>query len=120
MFIMFSLLFPSYGEHFNFTLVGKYGIYVKYPNILYTNKTSNPTRALRRISGSNPVFCETQWRHSVKIRLYNTRYPILHSVKHSYVTRWKRGYVRPLPILPCISQLGEHKGGQGHWVSQNN
>ena len=39
--------------------------------------------------------CETQWRHSVKTRLYNT------------------------PILHCISQLGENKGGHGHWVSQN-
>ena len=43
------------------------------------------------------IFCETQWRHSVKTRLYNT----------------------PSPILHCISQLGENKGGQGHWVSQN-
>ena len=41
-------------------------------------------------------FCETQWRHSVKIRLYNT----------------------PSSILHCISQLGENKGSRGHWVSQ--
>ena len=46
--------------------------------------------------------------------------PILHSVKLSDVTRWKQGYIRPPPpILFCISQLGENKEGQGHWVSQN-
>ena len=65
------------------------------------------------------VFCETQWRHSVKIKLYNTPSPILHSVKRHDVTRWKHGYIRTLPILYCISQLGENKGGRGHWVSQN-
>ena len=43
------------------------------------------------------VFCETQWRHSVKTRLYNTPSPILHSVKSSDVTRWKQGYIRTLP-----------------------
>ena len=32
-------------------------------------------------------FCETQRRHSVKTRLYNTPSPILHSVKRSEVTR---------------------------------
>ena len=42
-------------------------------------------------------FCETQWRHSVKTMLYKN----------------------PPPILHCISQLGENKGGRGHWVSQN-
>ena len=41
-------------------------------------------------------FCETQWRHSVKTRLYNTPSPILHSVKRSDVTRWKQGYIRTL------------------------
>ena len=40
-------------------------------------------------------FCETQGRHSVKIRLYNTPYPILPSVKRSDVTRWKQGYITP-------------------------
>ena len=43
------------------------------------------------------LFCETQWRHSVKTRLDKS----------------------PSPILHCISQLGENKRGQGHWVSQN-
>ena len=43
------------------------------------------------------VFCETQWRHSVKTRFYNTPSPILHSVKRSDVTRWKQGYITPLP-----------------------
>ena len=43
------------------------------------------------------LFCETQWRHSVKTRLYNTPSPILHSVKRSDVTRWKQGYLRTLP-----------------------
>ena len=42
-------------------------------------------------------FCDTQWRHSVKTRLYKIPFPILH----------------------CISQLDENKGGQGHWVWQN-
>ena len=65
------------------------------------------------------VFCDEQWRHSVKTRLYNTPSPILHSVKRNDVTRWKQSYIGPLPILHCISQLGENKGGQGHWVSQN-
>ena len=56
----------------------------------------------------------------MKTRLYNTPSPILQSVKRSEVTRWKQGYIRTLPILHCISQLGENKGGRGHWVSQNN
>ena len=43
------------------------------------------------------LFCETQWHYSVKTRVYNT----------------------PSPIRHCISQLGENKRGQGHWVSQN-
>ena len=43
------------------------------------------------------LLCETQWRHSVKSRLYNTPSPILHSVKPSDVTRRKQGYIRPLP-----------------------
>ena len=66
----------------------------------------------------------------------------VYSVKRSDVTRWKQGYIRPpplyfilwnwvtslgenkvildhSPILHCISQLGENKGGHGHWVSQN-
>ena len=38
--------------------------------------------------------CETQWRHSVKTRLYNTPSPILHLMKRSDVTRWKQGYIR--------------------------
>ena len=42
-------------------------------------------------------FCETQWRHSAKTRLYITPSPILHSVKRSDVTRWKQGYIRPPP-----------------------
>ena len=33
------------------------------------------------------LFCETQCRHSVKVRLYNTPSPILHSVKRRDVTR---------------------------------
>ena len=44
-----------------------------------------------------PHICETQWRHSVKIKLYNTSSPILHSVKRSDVTRWKQGYIRSPP-----------------------
>ena len=48
-------------------------------------------------NGSLAVFCETQWRHSVKTRLYNTPSPILHSVKRSDVTRWKQGHIIPLP-----------------------
>ena len=43
------------------------------------------------------IFCETQWRHSVKIRLYSTPSPILHSVKRSDITQWKEGYIRTLP-----------------------
>ena len=66
----------------------------------------------------------------------------LYSVKCSDVTRWKQGYItppppyfilwnavtslcenkvieEPSPLLHCISQLGEKKGGQGHQVSQN-
>ena len=66
----------------------------------------------------------------------------MYSVKCSDVTRWKQGYItppppyfilwnavtslgenkviqEPSPILHCISQLGENKGGRGHWVSQN-
>ena len=58
------------------------------------------------------------------------------------VKRWKQGYItpplpyfilwnevtslggnkviqEPSPILHCICQLGENKGGRGHWVSQN-
>ena len=42
-------------------------------------------------------FCETQWRHSVKTRLYKTPSPILHSMKRSDVTRRKQGYIRTLP-----------------------
>ena len=42
-----------------------------------------------------------------------------YSVKRSDVTRWKQGYIRTLPIHHCISQLGENKVGQGHWVSRN-
>ena len=42
-------------------------------------------------------FHETQWRHSVKIRLYNTPSPILHSVKRSAVTLRKQGYIRTPP-----------------------
>ena len=70
---------------------------------------------------SHSTFCETQWRHSVKTKLYNTRSPILHSVKHSDVTRWKHGYIRTLPHT-CVSKNkygGGRKGGRGHWVSQN-
>ena len=58
--------------------------------------------------------------YSVKTKLYKTLSPILHSVKRSDATRWKQGYITcktPSPILHCISQLGENKGGQGHWVS---
>ena len=54
------------------------------------------------------LFCETQWRHSVKTRLYNTPSPILYSVKRSDVT------TSPSHIIHCISQLGENKGGRGH------
>ena len=65
------------------------------------------------------LICETQWRHSVKRRLYNTPppyfilwnavtslgenkgiqepSPILYSVKRSDVTWWKQGYIRTLP-----------------------
>ena len=43
------------------------------------------------------LFCETQWRHSVKTRLYNTPSPILDSVKRSDVTRWNQGYIRTFP-----------------------
>ena len=43
------------------------------------------------------IFCEKQWRHPVKTKLYNTPSPILHSVKRSDVTRWKQGYIRPPP-----------------------
>ena len=54
-------------------------------------------------------------------RLWHFR-PLLlaYSVKRSDVTRWKLGYITPLSILHCISQIGENEGGQGHWVSQNN
>ena len=65
------------------------------------------------------LFCETQWRHSVKTRLYNTPSPILPSLKRSDVTRWNKAIWEPSPILHCISQLGENKGGRCHWVSQN-
>ena len=60
---------------------------------------------------SHASFCETQWRHSVKARLYNTPSPMLHYVKRSDVTRWKHGYITP--PLPCftlwnaVTSLGE-------------
>ena len=68
------------------------------------------------------LLCETQWRHSVKTKLYNTPPPLPHTSfcetqwRHSVKTRL---YKIPSAILHCISQLGENKGGQGHWVSQN-
>ena len=37
----------------------------------------------------------------------------------SDVAWWKQGFIRTIPILHCISQLGENKGGRGHWVLQN-
>ena len=66
----------------------------------------------------------------------------MYSGQRSDFTRWKQGYIRPpspyfilwnsvtslgenkvmwdlSPLLHCISQLGENKGGQGLWVSQN-
>ena len=46
---------------------------------------------------TDTVFCETQWRHLMKTRSYNTPSPILHFVKRSDVTRWKQGYMRPYP-----------------------
>ena len=64
------------------------------------------------------AICETQWRHSVKTKLYNTPSPILHSMKRSDVTRWKQGYMRSPPPY-FIVLASENKGGQGHWVSQN-
>ena len=64
-------------------------------------------------------FCETQWRHSVKTRLYNTL--PTHFFLWNAVTSLgeKQGYIRTLPILHCIIQLGENKGDRGHWVSQD-
>ena len=41
--------------------------------------------------------CETQWRHSVKTKLYNTPSPILHFVKRSDVTQLEQNYMRTLP-----------------------
>ena len=49
------------------------------------------------MSVSFNVFWETQWRHSVKTRLYNTSSPILYTVKRIDVSRWKQGYIRTLP-----------------------
>ena len=66
------------------------------------------------------LFCETQWRHSVKTRLYNTPSPILHSVKRSDDTRWKQGYIRPLPIYFIVSassvKTKEVKGIEFHRI----
>ena len=56
---------------------------------------------------------ETQWRHSVKKRLYNTPSPILNSVKRSDVTRWKEDYITPPPpyliLWNAVTSLGENK-----------
>ena len=43
------------------------------------------------------IFCETQWRHSVKTRSYNTPSPITHSVKRRDGIRWEQGYIRTFP-----------------------
>ena len=92
-------------------------IVVWKPNLFICVSPVMFASGLRRAQATQ-VFCETQWRHSVEIRLYNTPSPILHFVKRSDVTRWKQGYIRTLSILHCISQLSENKG-RGHWVSQN-
>ena len=53
-----------------------------------------------RLADDIAIIWETQWRHSVKTRLYYTPSPIFHSVKRSDVTPWKRGYILTLPTLP--------------------
>ena len=50
-------------------------------------------KSMQRRTLHGHTFCETQWRHSMKTKLYNTPSPILHSVKRSDVTRWKQGFI---------------------------
>ena len=59
-------------------------------------------------------FCKTQWRHSVKTRLYNTP-------PHSSFceTQWRHSVKTRPPSHTSLYYFGENKGGQGHWVSQN-
>ena len=101
----------------------------------WTNAT--PTLITRHVvpAVNAGLFCETQWRHSVKqdyitppppyfilwnavtslseTRLYNTPSPILHSVKRSDVTRWKQGYIAPPPpyfiLWKAVTSLDKNK-----------
>ena len=59
--------------------------------------------------GSTSRVCWARFNQGATALCMSHYYVYCNSVKLSDVTRWKQGYIRTLPHLHCISQLGEKK-----------